>query len=226
MSEEKIEKTSAISNNTTDKVNKVVSANKDYFEALMNQKAEPHPTNNPNQAVAIEEVKKPSLMDEVKNSNGKSQYSSTSSSDKLITQSDQAIDKIDSVKETLAASPDAQIKSSYHNLLKNKLSHIDDNLQITLSKAGVEYTSEVKVESQGLMNPIEKYMGYLTHSQDQLKHLSEYVQAMHDNRQELSPANMLSIQIKVGYIQQELEFFTSLLNKALESTKTLMNVQV
>jgi len=43
---------------------------------------------------------------------------------------------------------------------------------------------------------------------------------------QLSPATMLLIQIKVGYIQQEIELFTSMLNKALESTKTIMNVQV
>jgi hypothetical protein len=37
---------------------------------------------------------------------------------------------------------------------------------------------------------------------------------------------MLRIQLKVGYITQEVEFFTAVLNKALESTKTIMNVQV
>jgi hypothetical protein len=37
---------------------------------------------------------------------------------------------------------------------------------------------------------------------------------------------MLAMQVKVGFVQQEMEFFTGMLNKALESTKTLMNVQV
>ena len=43
---------------------------------------------------------------------------------------------------------------------------------------------------------------------------------------QITPANMLAIQMKMGYVQQQIELFTSLLNKALESTKTIMNVQV
>jgi hypothetical protein len=49
---------------------------------------------------------------------------------------------------------------------------------------------------------------------------------MSDNGKQFTAADMLAMQIKVGYVQQEIEFFTSLLNKALESTKTIMNVQV
>jgi hypothetical protein len=49
---------------------------------------------------------------------------------------------------------------------------------------------------------------------------------MHLNNKEITPANMLRIQMKVSYMQQEIEFFTAVLNKALESTKTIMNVQV
>jgi hypothetical protein len=45
-------------------------------------------------------------------------------------------------------------------------------------------------------------------------------------KDQISPASMLAIQIKVGFISQELDFFTGILNKALESTKTIMNVQV
>jgi hypothetical protein len=49
---------------------------------------------------------------------------------------------------------------------------------------------------------------------------------MHLNGKEISPANMLRIQMKVGYIQQEVEFFTAVLNQALQATKTVFNVQV
>jgi hypothetical protein len=117
-----------------------------------------------------------------------------------------------------------ELKGSVQNLLRNKLSHIDENLKIALHRAGVEYVPPQKVEAP--KNPIERFLGFLTDGQHQLNTLANDVNLMHLNRKEITPASMLAVQIKVGFIQQELEFFAALLNKALESTKTIMNVQV
>ena len=71
-----------------------------------------------------------------------------------------------------------------------------------------------------------RFLGFLTDGQHQLNTLATQVENWHLNKVEITPATMLSLQIKVGYLTQELEFFSSLLNKSLESTKTIMNVQV
>jgi len=42
----------------------------------------------------------------------------------------------------------------------------------------------------------------------------------------LTAGRLLAVQVKLSFVQQELEFFTNVLNKALESTKTIMNIQV
>lgn len=223
--EEQVEKISEVTSKSLDKTKKIVAPNKDYFDALMQQQSAAKANEN-RIAVPVEEAKKPTLMDEVSNSYNKIDSVSKISPDHLIAQSRETIDRINRIKETLSTTNDGAIKSSYQDLLRNKLSHIDENLKIALSKAGVEYTSEVKTETKGLLNPVERYLGYLTQSQDRLANLGNTIEAMHNDNKELSPASMLSIQIKVANIQQELEFFTSLLNKALESTKTLMNVQV
>lgn len=222
--DDQVEKIQEVSGKSLDKPKKVVTANQDYFDSLMQQQSQKVAETKP--TTITEEVKKPSLLDQVSDTYRKVENISKPSPDTLIAQSRETIDRINRIKETLATTQDSGIKASYQDLLRNKLSHIDESLQIALSKAGVEYTSEVKSEPKGLLSPIEKYMGYLTQSQDQLMNLSTQIEELHNNNKELSPATMLSIQIKVGYIQQELEFFTSLLNKALESTKTLMNVQV
>jgi hypothetical protein len=73
---------------------------------------------------------------------------------------------------------------------------------------------------------MERFLGLLTHSQAQLGNLAGDIKGITTMDKELSPATMLLLQVKVGYIQQEIELFTSMLNKALESTKTIMNVQV
>jgi hypothetical protein len=171
------------------------------------------------------EGQKSSLMDQVRELNNKVESVSKASPDVLVAQTQEVIKKIEDVKTQLA-SPDLQLKDSVQNLLKNKLSHIDDSLKVVMNRAGLEYTPQTAGGQTGLIAPIERFIGFLTHGQYQLQKLASDVQMMHLNQEEISPASMLAIQIKVGYIQQEVEFFANMLNKALESTKTIMNVQI
>jgi hypothetical protein len=143
----------------------------------------------------------------------------------LVAQTQEVIAKIEEIKEKLN-SPNLELKGSVQNLLKNKLSHIDENLRITLSKAGVEYSSVVPGATAVPENPIERFLGFLTDGQHRLKMLGTEVESWHLNKTDINPATMLAMQVKVGFMTQELEFFSALLNKALESTKTIMNVQV
>jgi len=181
----------------------------------------------PQKTAAIEPIDarlKPSLMDEVSNLSHKVDSISKISPKALVAQAQEVISQIETIKEKLAT-PNLEIKSSVQTLLKNKLSHIDENIKVALSKAGVEY-KPVEPVAQGPQNPIERFLGFLTDGQARLDAISGEVEQMHLNKDDISPAAMLAIQVKVGYVTQELEFFTALLNKALESTKTIMNVQV
>jgi hypothetical protein len=181
----------------------------------------------PEKTAAIEPIdpnQKPSLMDEVRNLSNKVDSITKISPKALVAQAQEVISQIDTIKEKLAT-PNLEIKSSVQTLLRNKLSHIDENIKVALSRAGVEY-KDVEPITRGTENPIERFLGFLTDGQARLDALSGDIEQMHLNKDSISPAAMLAIQVKVGYVTQELEFFTSLLNKALESTKTIMNVQV
>lgn len=173
------------------------------------------------------EGQKNSLMNEISEINGKVQLAANASPEAVVTQTKELIQKIEGVKAQLA-SPDLELKGSVQDLLKNKLSHIDESLKVVMNRAGLEYTPQdpSKVAAGGVAAPIERFLGFLTHGQYQLQKLSNDVQMMHLNKTEISPASMLAIQIKVGYISQEIEFFSNMLNKMLESTKTIMNVQI
>ncbi len=119
--------------------------------------------------------------------------------------------------------PNLELKGSVQNLLRNKLSHIDENLKIALQKAGVEYHPPEKVAA-----PKKSYRKIFRLSHrwtTSAQYTCNDVNLMHLNRKEITPAAMLAVQIKV-VCPTELEFFAALLNKALESTKTIMNVQV
>ncbi|MBS4164101.1 Uncharacterized protein PRO82_001417 [Candidatus Protochlamydia amoebophila] len=177
-------------------------------------------------ATTNKKVTSSSLIEEVGKLNTKVAKISTLTPEELRNQAQSVIAQIDQVKTQLSQTQ-AEIKPSYQNLLRNRLTHIDDNLKIALSKAGVEYTPPAaQVTDINSPNPIKRFIGYLTSSQYQLEHLNQTIEHLNLTKVQMTPASMLAIQIKVGYIQQQIELFTSLLNKALESTKTIMNVQV
>ncbi|MDB2613774.1 hypothetical protein N9Y92_01280 [Chlamydiales bacterium] len=124
---------------------------------------------------------------------------------------------------------DVRIKHDYQTLLENKLTHIDDNLKIALEKAGVEYTPTKDIgATEGIPNALERFLGFLARSQTALEGVSGDLAKIRDKGHEgnVSPGDVLTVQMKMHFVQQEMELFTNLLNKGLESTKTLMNVQV
>lgn len=172
-------------------------------------------------------TKRNSLFDEARVMSSQSQPRVTPT--ELIAQTEQAINRMEDIKSKLQT-PGLEIKDSVNNLLQNKLTHIDDNIRIALNKTGLEGTSGVPttltLTPPPSQNPIMRFLGFMTDGQYQMKRLALQVENWHLNGVDINPAAMLSVQIKVNYITQELEFFSSLLNKALESTKTIMNVQI
>lgn len=197
--------------------------NKDHFDSLVNNVTDQKSTRS-TVSEKVEPVTKSSLMDEVRNLNSRvDRFASVNAKD-LVAQADEVVKQIDTIKSKLKT-PELELKPATQTLLQNKLSHIDENLRVAMSKAGLEYNPQTSLENK-TVNPIERFLGFLTNGQTQLASLGNEINQMHLNNKEISPANMLRIQMKVGYITQEIEFFTAVLNKALESTKTLMNVQV
>ena len=164
-----------------------------------------------------------SLMDEVAKLGGQVDRAAKLTPEELRNQANGLIAQIETVKQSLVAA-EAEIKPSYQTLLKNRLTHVNENLRLALTKAGVETIPQEGDEKKSSFNPIQQFLGYLTQSQYQIKHLEQTMAQV--TSRPLSPATMLALQIKIGYVQQQIELFTSLLNKALESTKTIMNVQV
>lgn len=171
-----------------------------------------------------EKVSPPSIVEEVQELNQQMGRLSHGNPEELMAAADGVAQQINAIKEQLQVAEDSPLNSSTKRLLTNRLGHIDESLKIALDKVGVEYVPPPAASET--VNPIERFLGFLTHGQHQLETLSQHLQQMQSNGKELGPAAMILIQIKVGTVQQEVEFFTSMLNKALESTKTIMNVQV
>lgn len=196
-----------------------IQPNKERFDESMADKQSVNEINN----------KPVSLMDTVRDMNYSSKNNGTITYDTLVAQTQEAVSQIQEIKKVLGT-PEIQVKSSAHQLLNNKLTHIDESLKIALSKAGVEYeNAEMKMDAAppSRVNPISRFLGFLTDGQNQLERLGGELQNMSvQGKKDMSPVDMLAVQVKVSQIQQELELFTSLLSKALESVKTIMNIQV
>jgi len=225
MSEESIESIAKISRNKgPNKVPGVhelpterVAPNKEKFDASLK-------TDTSHLVRKTEQTDQVSLMDELRSLNKKVDNVSKNDPQHLAMQSQEVIAQIEQIKTQLT-DPHLEIKNDYKRILRNKLEHIDGNLKVALDRAGLEYIPPEVLQGAG-STPTERFLTLLTDGQDQLKSLGGELSRISKDKGTISPANLLLVQVKVNYIQQEIEFFTSLLNKALESTKTIMNVQV
>jgi len=224
MATEKIEAIKKIGKSKVDLADKVKGvANRDHFEALMLQQQQQKQATTAQQIEPASNSKKPSLMDQVADLNRKVEQVKKVQPADIVAQAQDVMNRMSEIKSQLAL-PDQSVKPAYRNILQNKLTHINENLRIALSAAGVENVPPPSPVSAN--NPIDRFLGFLTDGQSQLNSIAQEVQTLNLNKNNLNAASMLAVQIKVGFIQQELEFFSSVLNKALESTKTIMNVQV
>lgn len=219
---EKIEKIGKVSKSTQAPKIEVdaeltrVGPNKDHFDNLMNvEKAS-------TSRIVETNAHKNTLVEDVSQLKIKVDHLQHAPKNDIVVQAQEVMDQMKDAKQKLAT-PNLELKDSVQVLMRNKLTHIDDNLRVALNKAGIEY-KEAPVKSSN--NPIERFLGLLTNGQQNLNNLALQVESWHTNKVDISPAKMLLLQIKVGQVAQELEFFSSLLNKSLESTKTIMNVQV
>jgi hypothetical protein len=115
------------------------------------------------------------------------------------------------------------LKPSDIDSLSGHIEHVDRGLRdVSQLTTGVEIGSLVPKEK----SPAVKFLSFLTESDKKLGNFVDELKGLKMGQQRLTPETLFAIQVKLGFIQTELEFFTATLNKALESTKTLMNVQI
>lgn len=168
-------------------------------------------------------VKETSAPSSSSNVGETSQVSKDLSVEGLTKQVEEATTKMEQVKVQLTENQTIPVKSSYEKLLRSHLVHVDDSLKIASSKVGLEYNPPAP-STDPAVNPLKKLLDLVTNSQNQMDKLHSSLGNL--GPEGLTPAMGLAIQAKMGIITQQLELFSGLLNKALEATKTLMNVQV
>nr|NGX26748.1 hypothetical protein [Chlamydiota bacterium] len=74
--------------------------------------------------------------------------------------------------------------------------------------------------------PLQKFLGLVTDGQNQLEAAKQKLTDLSAKGEDLRPAEMLMIQIKLNKAQQELEYSSLLLGKAVDDLKMMMNIQL
>ncbi len=147
----------------------------------------------------------------------------TPSMDSLQTQTNQVNQNLQVVNQQLNTK-NLSLNQSQKYLLRNKLTDANESVRLAASKAGVDVGPAV--QTTGKLNPIAKFLNYVTDSQSQLASVQNKLKELSSEGKSLSAGQMLMIQVKLNKAQQALEYSSTLLGKAVEDIKTLFNVQI
>ena len=120
--------------------------------------------------------------------------------------------------------PGLKLKQSSKYILKNKLSSAKAHIRSAASKMGAEEVKDAPVLAGS--GPLQKFLALVTDGQNQLENAQDLLKGLKDKGENLSPGDMLMIQIKLAKAQQEIEYSSILLSKAVDDIKMLINIQL
>lgn len=233
---EKIERIEKVDPTTSsldvDSIEEVSAPQKVKFEAAVDKadaRWSAENSNKTNLVAAEDPVQKLSPIDEMSIGSNKIERVKSATVAQIVEQAEKTRASVQTpiakIEEVQNARPDVRVSPAHDALLTDKLIHVDSSLKTALNKVGVEVTAQEIQQSVG-QKPLVKFLNMLSNSDRQLFTLVGEINAMQSSNERLTPEKLLAVQIKLSFVQQELEFFTNVLNKALEGTKTVMNVQV
>lgn len=120
--------------------------------------------------------------------------------------------------------PNLKLRQSTKYLLNNKLSSAYGHILSASNKMGAPDTSGQTPQTR--TGPFQKFVNLLTAGQMQLQSAQDYLSNMASDGKSIQPADLLMVQVRLSKAQQELEYSSLLLGKAVDSVKQMMNIQL
>lgn len=120
--------------------------------------------------------------------------------------------------------PKLKLKQSTKYLLKNKLNSAKGHIKSASDKIGAPSVEEEETPKGS--GPLGKFIGLVTNGQNQLQQTQTELANIAAKGKDMRPADMLMVQIKLSKAQQELEYSSLLLGKAVDDLKMMMNIQL
>ena len=119
--------------------------------------------------------------------------------------------------------PNLKLKPSQKYLLRNKLQEANSQIRTVAEKTGVEVGDPVNTLSTN--NPVGKFLALITDGQTQLESAQTMLQ-QRAKQAPMNPAELLMMQFKLSKAQQEIEYSSVLLSKAVDDIKVIFNIQI
>lgn len=89
------------------------------------------------------------------------------------------------------------------------------------------FVESLGITTEELSKPLKTFFNFIARGERQLYGLQTDIDGIYaKGDQTINPAVLLKLQLKMTHVSQQLELFTSMLNKSLESSKTVFNTQI
>lgn len=124
----------------------------------------------------------------------------------------------------LLQTPNLHLRQAETFLLNNKLTDANSNLHAAAEKLGAELVPLSQAPPS--LGPIEKFLLFIGDGERQLASAQTQLRTIQAKGENINPADFLLMQIKLNKAQQEVEFSSMVLSKALEGIKTIMQIQI
>lgn len=116
-----------------------------------------------------------------------------------------------------------KLKQSQRYLLRSKLGNANNYLKAANAKMGADAPTPPPSSGGGVMG---KFLNYIADGQSNLSAAQQQLMNLKGKGDALKPADFLAIQLKLAHAQQEIEYASIMLSKAVDDMKTLMNIQL
>lgn len=183
-----------------------------FAEHMKPDQTQPQNVNNPNQPTPMEAAqalnKPPGAPPTMESIQG--QMNSTSG-------------RLGDVKKKLHTKG-LKLKQSDKYLLRNKLKQANEHLRSTAQHLGADPGPPVDLKKS--KNPLNKFLAMVSDGQHQLSSAAEKLKQLNSTGKSVNAAEMLLVQVKLQKAQQELDYTSVILGKAVEMIRTLLNVQI
>lgn len=140
----------------------------------------------------------------------------------ILAQSNQMQDSLGVVKDQLN-NKNLKLKRSQNHLVKQKLGDANSHIRAAGSKLGLEM-AEGKIPPG--VSALGRFIAMVNDGQDQLVQVQQQLQKMSASGVNINPADMLSVEVKIGLANQEIQYTSSLLGKVIQSFTQLLNTQL
>ncbi len=140
----------------------------------------------------------------------------------LLAQSANMQDSLGTLQDQLGT-PNLKLKRSQAHLLRNKLSDANNYIRGAAGKLGLE-TPPLKTPSHPGVT--ERLMAYINDGQEKMVGVQQKLDELMGRKEQLSPGDMMMVQIKMGQAQQEIEYSSTVLSKVIDALKQVFNIQL